>query len=51
MPLLSYVVTHDDPTLTHTAHGHALDYLFLHTVHTKQGGYKRYHIPTCQVTT
>ena len=28
-----------------------LDCLFLCTVHTKQGGYECYHIPTCQVIT
>ena len=46
MPLLSYVLTHDEPTLTNTAHAHALDCLFLCTIHMKQGGYECYHIPT-----
>ena len=50
-PLLSYVLTHDEPTLTNTVHTHALDCLFLHTVQTKQDGYERYHIPTHQVIT
>ena len=51
MPLLSYVLAHDEPTLTNTAHAHALDCLFLHTIHTKQGGYECYHIPTHLVIT
>ena len=51
MPLLSYVLTHDEPTLTNTAHVYALDCLFLCTMHTKQGRYQCYHIPTCQVIT
>ena len=51
MPLLSYVLTHDEPTLTNTVHMHALDCLFLHAIKTKQGGYECYHIPTCQVIT
>ena len=51
VPLLSYVLTHDVPTLTNTAHAHALDCLFLCAVHTKQGGYECYHIPICQVIT
>ena len=51
VPLLSYVLTHDEPTLTNTACVHAVDCLFLHSVHTKQGGYECYHIPTCQVIT
>ena len=46
MPLLSYVLAHDKPTLTNTAHAHALD---LHAVHMRQGRYKCYHIPTHQV--
>ena len=51
MPLLSYVLNCDEPTLTNTACACALDCLFLHTVHTKQGGYECYHIPTHQVIT
>ena len=51
MPLLSYILTHDELALTNTAHVHALDCLFLCTVHTKQGGYECYHIPACQVIT
>ena len=51
MPLLSYILTHDEPTLTNTAHVCALDCLFIRTIHTKQGGYDCYHIPTCQVIT
>ena len=51
VPFLSYVLTHDEPTLMNTAHAHALDCLFLCTIHTKQGGYECYHIPTCQVIT
>ena len=51
MPLLSYVLTHDEATLSNTVHSHALDCLFLCTVQTKQGGYECYHIPTCQVIT
>ena len=51
VPLLSNVLTHNEPTLTNTAHAHALDCLFLCAVHTKQGGYECYHIPTCQVIT
>ena len=51
MPLLSYVLTHDEPTLTNTVCTHALDCLFLHKIQTKQGGYKCYHIPTHQVIT
>ena len=51
MPLLRYVLTHNEPTLTTTAHAHALDCLFLCTIQTKQGGYECYHIPTCQVIT
>ena len=51
VPLLSYVLSHNEPTLTNTADAHALDSLFLHTVHMKQGGYKCYHIPTCEVIT
>ena len=51
MPLLSYVLAHDEPTLTSTAHACALDCLFLHTAHMKQGGYECYHIPTCQIIT
>ena len=51
MPLLSYVLAHDEPTLTNTAQAHALDCLFLCTIQTKQGGYECYHIPTHQVIT
>ena len=51
MLLLSYALTHDEPSLTNTAHAHALDCLFLCTIHTKQGGYECYHIPTHQVIT
>ena len=51
MPLLSYVLTHDEPTLTNTVCMHALDCLFLCAIQTKQGGYECYHIPTCQVIT
>ena len=51
MPLLSYVLAHDEPTLTNTACACALDCLFLHAVHMKQGGYECYHIPACQVIT
>ena len=51
MPLFSYVLAHDEPTLTNTAHGHALDCLFLCAIHTKQEEYECYHIPTCQVIT
>ena len=50
MSLLSYILAHDEPTLTNTVHVHALDCLFL-SVHMKQGGYECYHIPTCQVIT
>ena len=49
--LLSYVLSHDEPTLTNTTCVHALDCLFLCTVHMKQGGYEYYHIPTYQVIT
>ena len=38
VPLLSYILAHDEPTLTNTAHAHTLDCLFLCTIHTKQGG-------------
>ena len=51
MPLLRYVLTHDEPTLTNTVHMHALDCLFLCVIQTKQGGYECYHIPTHQVIT
>ena len=51
MPLLSYVLAHDEPTLTNTVCAHALDCLFLCAIHTKQGGYECYHIPTHQVIT
>ena len=51
IPLLSYVLTHQEPTLTNTAQAHALDCLFLCTVHMKQGGNECYHMPTCQVIT
>ena len=37
VPLLSYILTDDEPTLTNTAHVCALDCLFLHAMHTKQG--------------
>ena len=50
VPLLSYVLAHNEPTLTNTAWAHAFDCHFLHTVHTKQRGYECYHIPTHQVT-
>ena len=49
VPLLSYVLTHNEPTLTKTVCAHALDCLFLCTIQTNQGGYECYHIPTCQV--
>ena len=49
VPLLSYVLAHDEPTLTNTACACALDCLFLHAIHTKQGGNECYHIPRCQV--
>ena len=49
VPLLSYVLAHDEPTLTNTVHTCALDCLFLCTIQTKQGGYECYHIPTHQV--
>ena len=51
VPLLSHVLTHDEPILTSTVCTHALDCLFLCTIQTKQGGYECYHIPTCQVIT
>ena len=51
MPLLSYILAHNEPPLTYTARVCALDCLFLCTVHTKQGGYECYHIPTRQVIT
>ena len=51
MPLFSYVLAQDEPTLTNTAHAHALDCLFLCAIHTKQEEYECYHIPTCQVIT
>ena len=51
MHLPSCVLTYDEPTLTNTADACTLDCLFLCTVHTKQGGYECYHIPTCQVIT
>ena len=50
-PLLSYVLTHDEPTQTNTVCTHALDCLFLCAIQTKQGGYECYHIATCQVIT
>ena len=43
VPLLSYVLTHDEPTLTNTVCSCALDCLFLCTIQTKQGGYECYH--------
>ena len=51
VPLLSYVLTHDEPTLTNTVCTCALDCLSLHAIQTKQGGYECYHVPTCQVIT
>ena len=51
MPILSYVLAHDEPTLANTAWVHALDCLFLCAIQTKQGGYECYHIPTHQVIT
>ena len=51
MPLLSYVLTQDELTLTNTVHVCALDCPFLCTIPTKQGAYERYHIPTHQVIT
>ena len=51
MPLLSYVLAHDEPTLINTVHMCALDCLFLCAIQTKQGGYECYHIPTHQVIT
>ena len=49
MPLLSYVLAHNEPTLTNTAQACALDCLFLCAVHMKQGRYECYHIPNHQV--
>ena len=37
MPLLSFVLTHNEPTLTNTVHAHALDCLFLCSIQTNQG--------------
>ena len=51
MPLLSYGLTRNEPTLTNTVHARALDCLFLAAIQTKQGGYECYHIPTRQVIT
>ena len=51
IPVLSYVLTHDEPTQTNTVHVHALDCLFLCAVQTKQGGYECFHIPAHQVNT
>ena len=51
MPLLSYVLTHDEPTLINTVCAHALDCLFLCAIQTKRGGYECYHISSCQVIT
>ena len=51
MPLLSYGLAHDEPTLTNTVHMHALDCLFLCTIQTKQGRCECYHNPTRQVIT
>ena len=49
VPFLSYVLTHNEPTLTKTACRCALDCLLLHAIQTKHGGYECYHIPTCPV--
>ena len=51
VPLLGYVLTHVKSSLTNTFYAHALDCLFLHTIHNNQGGYECYHIPTHQVIT
>ena len=51
VPLLSHVLSHDEPTLTNTVCTCALDCLFLHAIQTEQGGYECYHIPTHQVIT
>ena len=51
VPPLSYVLAHNEPTLTNTVHTHALDCLLLHAIQTKQGVQEWYHIPTCQVIT
>ena len=48
VPLLIYVLTHNEPILTSTLCMCALYCLFLHTIQTKQGGYECYHIRTCQ---
>ena len=48
MPLLSYVLTHNEPALTNTACAHALGFLFLCAIRMKQGGYECYHSPTHQ---
>ena len=50
MPLLSYILAHNEPTLMTTTCTHALDCLFLHAVQNKQGGYECYHIPTHQLS-
>ena len=49
VPLLSYILIHNEQTLTNTVHMHPLDCLFLCAVQTKQGGYECYHIHTHQV--
>ena len=51
MPLLSYVLTHNEPTLTNSVCMHALDCFSLCAIQIKQGGYECYHIPTHQVIT
>ena len=51
VPLLSYVLAHNEPTLTNIVCVHALDCLFLFAIQAKQGGFECYHIPTCQVIT
>ena len=40
VPLLNYVLTHDEPTLTNMVQVCALDYLFLCAMHMKQGAYE-----------
>ena len=50
VPLLSYVLTLDEPTLTNTVHTFALDCLSLHAIQTKQGGYECIIFPLARLS-
>ena len=50
IPILSYVLAHDEPVFTNTVRARALDCLYLRALpNNNAGGHEMYHIPTRRV--